>query len=43
MRSREREQTRGVRGMLPGEKLKLKSSEMAENASKTVNSNVSFF
>ena len=42
MRTRNREQTRGSGGMLPRENLKFKSSEMAKNASKTVNSNGNF-
>ena len=33
MRTRQREPTRGVRGILPRENLKLKSSEMARNGS----------
>ena len=32
----------GVRGMLPPKIFKLKTSEMAINASKTVNTNVNF-
>ena len=40
MRTHKRKQTRGSRGMLPRENLKFKSSEMAKNASQTVNGNV---
>ena len=40
MRTPKREQTRGSGGMLPGENFKIKSSEMAINASKTANSNI---
>ena len=40
MRTREREQPRGSGGMLPRENLKLKSSEMARNGSKTAKSEV---
>ena len=43
MQMPKREQTMGVGDMLPAENLKFKSSEMAKNASKTVNSNVNFF
>ena len=42
MRTRQREPTRGVRGMLPREDLKLESSEMARNGSKTAKSEVNF-
>ena len=36
MRTRKREQIKGVQGMFPQENLKFKSSEMAKNTSKTV-------
>ena len=36
------EPIRGVRGMLSKKNFKLKSSEMARNASKTVNTDVNF-
>ena len=39
MQTRKRDQTSGVRGMLSGENVKFKSSEMALNASKTAISN----
>ena len=42
MQTRLREPTGGVQGMLSGENLKLKSSEMARNGSKTAKSEVNF-
>ena len=43
MQTRLREPTGGVQGMLSGENLKLKSSEMARNGSKTAKSEVTDF
>ena len=42
MPTRKGEPTREVRGHAPPEKFKVKSSEMARNGSKTVNSGVNF-
>ena len=42
MRTHKRKQTSGLGGHAPQEILKFKSSEMAKNASETVNSNVNF-
>ena len=42
MRTRKRKHTRGLRGHAPPKNLTLSQSEIAENASKTVNSSVNF-